>query len=249
VDRNLIEYHQDGHIVEVVLNRPEKLNALTAAMGASFRAHLERFDRDPDAWVAVIRGAGRAFCSGADVLERQIAGVEGIRSPDYLMRLASWKPIVAAVHGFAVGGGLQIALGCDLIVCAEGTRFQVTETVRGLNSVALWTALTMRVGETFANDVCLTGRVWDAEEARQLGMINSVTKGDVRVAAMELAQLVAQNPPLAVREVVKRRRFEFEKLDLESRLAAPRHLRQSDDFREAATAFVEKRPPKPFKGR
>jgi enoyl-CoA hydratase/carnithine racemase len=261
-EEELVQYAVDSGIARITLNRPRRLNALTAAMGHQFRAALERFDDDEDAGVAVISGAGRAFCSGADVEERQLRprlkpqklggepGGRGFRSGDYLLRFANWKPVIAAVHGYAVGGGLHIALTCDLIVAAEGTQFQVTEVPRGLNGTGIWSALVRRCGETFANDVSITGRFWAAEEAYEHQMLNLVVPaGEVEAEAVKMANAINANPPLAVREIVRKRRFEVEQMDLEGRFGGPRHLRLTEDFLHAATAFVEKTPAPAFQGR
>jgi enoyl-CoA hydratase/carnithine racemase len=261
-EEELVRYAVSDGIARITLNRPHRLNALTGAMGHQFRAALERLDDDEDAIVGIIEGAGRAFCSGADVEERQLRprlkpqklggepGGRGFRSGDYLLRFANWKPVIAAVHGYAVGGGLHIALSCDLIVAAEGTQFQVTEVPRGLNGTGIWSALVRRCGETFANDVSITGRFWAADEAYEHQMLNKVVPAaELEAAALAMATSITANPPLAVQEIVRKRRFEVELMDLAGRSSGPRHLRLTEDFLHAATAFVEKQPTPAFHGR
>jgi enoyl-CoA hydratase/carnithine racemase len=262
MSEELVSYEVKDRIAYITLNRPDRLNALTAEMGRQLRAALEQFDDDDDPLTAILRGAGRAFCSGADVQERQLRprqrpqslstdpGGRGGGSGEFLLRYTHWKPVIAAVHGYAVGGGLHIALTCDLIVAAQGTQFQVTEVPRGLNGTGIWAALVRRCGETFANDVSLTGRFWDAEEAYRHDMLDRLVAPDsVHEEAVKLATAVNANPPLAVRAIVRRRRLELEQMDLQGRIGVPRHLRLSEDFLHAATAFVEKQPLPTFEGR
>src|SRR5437763_2986033 len=128
---------------------------------------LHEFDMDEQADVAVVRGEGRAFCSGADVRQRQLRGAEELRklggaqargayAADLFARAVNWKPVIAAPHGFAVGLGLGMALESELIVAASGTRFQVTETSRGLAASRYWALLAYRGLRSFATEVTLT---------------------------------------------------------------------------------------------
>jgi enoyl-CoA hydratase/carnithine racemase len=142
-------------------------------------------------------------------------------------------------------------LECDLIVAAAGTRFQVTETPRGLGGAKYWALLHFRGAGAFAEEVALTGRFFTAEEAHAAGIINRLApEGRHLEAARELAAAVAKNPPLSVRASVRTRRWYMDQLGREVAMqTAPLKLYLSEDFREAARAFAEKRPPGPFKGR
>ncbi|MDP3314529.1 MAG: enoyl-CoA hydratase-related protein, partial [Devosia sp.] len=212
--------------------------------------------------VAIFCGAGRAFCSGADVQQRQLrsrdelealGGAEGkgVRTLDIFTRSVNWKPVIASVHGYALGLGLGLALSADLIVMEEGARLQVTETSRGMPSSRYWALLDARGAGGFALDVTLTGRLFTAEEAFAAGVCNRLAPpGRHLEVARELAMTVAANPPLAVRAAVRSRRRRLDLLEREAWYdTAPLKLHLTQDFAESARAFVEKRRPGPFKGR
>jgi len=155
------------------------------------------------------------------------------------------------VHGYVMGLSLGLTLECDLIVAEEGTRFQVTETPRGLSGAKYWALLNFRGGGAFATDVALTGRFFTAEEARAAGVIERVApQGELLAAARLLAADVAKNPPLGVRSTIRARRYYLEQLSREVLMQvnlAKLHL--TEDFAESARAFAEKRSPRPYKGR
>jgi enoyl-CoA hydratase/carnithine racemase len=259
---NLVEYACRDQVATLTLNRPERLNAFSDDLVRHLADALRRFDLDPEAQVAVICGNGRAFSSGADVHQRQLRKREeflehggpqgwGANSGDLLTRSVNWKPVIAAPHGYAMGLALGIVLECDLIVAAAGTKFQVTETSRGLGGAKYWALLNFRGAAAFATEVTLTGRFFTAEEALAAGVIDRVApRGTYMEVARELAAAVAKNPPLGVRSTVRARRWYLEQLSREVLLQvnlAKLHL--TEDFAESARAFTEKRPPGPFKGR
>lgn len=166
---NLVLYSCEDRIAQLTLNRPEKLNAFNDDLVRHLADALRRFDLDPEAEVAVICGAGRAFSSGADVQQRQLRRREeflqhggpqgwGANSADLLTRSVNWKPVIAAPHGYAMGLALGIVLECDLIVAEARTKFQITETSRGLGGSKYWALLNFRGAAAFAAEVALTGR-------------------------------------------------------------------------------------------
>lgn len=256
----LVEYTLQDQIAHLVLNRPEKLNAFSDEMSQALTDALYQFYDDEQAMIAIISGNGRAFCSGADVKQRQLrpqaemqklggpAGREGnFRQPFF--KPPQGKPIIAAMHGYVYGAGLRIALYCDLTVAAKGTKFQVTEVPRGINGIPFWLMLNERGAGAFADDVCMTGRVWVAEEGLRYNVLNRLAEPGEHVhEAEKLAREVLNNPPLAVRAVVEARRAALDKLDVEAHAIRPRTLHLTEDFRESALAFVEKRRPV-YKGR
>jgi enoyl-CoA hydratase/carnithine racemase len=255
-----VEYEQRNKIGYITLNRPEVLNALNDDLVRQLREAMYSFDADADAMVGIISGSGRAFCSGADIRQRQLRPKEelerlgspqgrGAQMEDLLTGVVNWKPVIAAVHGYAVGGGLHIALMCDLIVAEEGARFQIPELRRGLWVANFWYLLSHRAGGGFASDVCLTGRFWTAEEGLQRGAVDRLAPAGQYVQyAEEVAAGMMTHPPLAVREAVQVRRGAMQELELKSRLVRHRELHMTEDFRESAMAFAEKRPPV-FRGR
>jgi enoyl-CoA hydratase/carnithine racemase len=258
----LVEYARTDAIATITLNRPEKLNAFNDDLVRALAEALRRFDLDPEAQVAILNGRGRAFSSGADVHQRQLRSREefealggpqgwGANSADLFSRAVNWKPVIAAPHGYAMGMALGIVFESDLVVAAAGTRFQITETPRGLGGARYWALLNFRGAGTFATEVALTGRFFTAEEALAAGLVNRVApEGRHLEAARELALEVAKNPPLSVRATVRTRRWYLDQLLREVMMqTAPLKLYLTEDFREAARAFAEKRQPGPFKGR
>lgn len=257
----LVNYERDGQIVTITLNRPEKLNAFSDELVAALGEELHRFDMDEEAHVAILCGTGRAFSSGADVQQRQLRSREefkrlggpqgrGTHSSDLLTKAVNWKPVIAAPHGYVLGLSVGIVLECDLVVAEEGTRFQVTETGRGLGAGKYWGLMHFRGGAAFTMEAALTGRFFTAEEAFKANLINRVApKGKYLDVARELALEVAKNPPLSVRSTVRLRRWYMDRLSREiMHMAAPERLYLTEDFQEAARAFTEKRKPTKFKG-
>jgi len=258
----LVNYERDGQIVTLTLNRPEKLNAFSDELVGALSDELHRFDMDDEAHVAILCGTGRAFSSGADVQQRQLRSREeflrlggpqgrGTHSSDLLTKAVNWKPVIAAPHGYVLGLSVGIVLECDLIVAEEGTRFQVTETGRGLGASKYWSLMHFRGGAAFTMEAALTGRFFTAEEAFKANLINRVApKGKYLDVARELAAEVAKNPPLSVRSTVRLRRWYMDRMSREvMQMAAPERLYLTEDFQEAARAFTEKRKPAKFKGR
>jgi len=258
----LVEYACSDRVATLTLNRPEKLNAFNDDLVVALQDALRRFDADPEAQVAIIHGQGRAFSSGADVQQRQLRRREeferlggpqgfGAHSGDLLTKSVNWKPVIAAPHGYVLGLAVGIVLESDLIVAEAGTKFQITETPRGLGGAKYWGMMHFRGAGAFGTEVALTGRFFTAEEALAAGVINRVAPtGTYLAAAQELAQAVCKNPPLSVRATVRSRRWYMDQLGREIVMQmAPLKLYLTEDFQEAARAFTEKRPPAPFKGR
>ncbi len=259
---DLVDYECRDHIAVLTLNRPEKLNAFSDDLVRHLVQALRRFDADPQAYAGIICGKGRAFSSGADVNQRQLRTREelellggpqgdGAHALDVLTKSVNWKPVVAATHGYVLGMAVGLALESELIVAEAGTKFQITETPRGLGSSKYWALLNFRGAAAFGTEVSLTGRYFSAEEALQAGIINRVAPpGKLMEVAHELASAMAANPPLSVRAIVRTRRWAIEKLEREAEMqVAALRLHLTEHFREAALASRERRPPAPFKGR
>jgi enoyl-CoA hydratase/carnithine racemase len=217
--RQFVEYDCQDHIATIAMNRPEKLNAVSDEVVRQLMAAFRRFDTDPDARVAILCGRGRAFCSGADVHQRQLRSREeferlggpqghGANAADLLFQSVNFKPVIAAVHGYVLGLGLGMVLDCDLIVAETGTRFQLTETSRGLGAAKHWAQFHFRGAGAFGDEVSLTGRYFTAEEALAANLINRVAPAGAALdVATGLAREVAANPPLSVRATVRARRW------------------------------------------
>jgi len=248
-----VRYEKKGAVCHIILNRPEKLNAANDQLVEDINDALFEFDADSELKVAILSGAGRAFCSGADVQQRQLrtreelkrlGGPAGRRSRENgLADAVNWKPVIAAVHGYALGLGYSLSQSCDLVVAAEGTKFQIREVQRGLASGQHWVATWFWTGSRFANEVALTGRMFTAEEALRHGMVNRVVPPAEMISTAEaLAAEILENPPLAVRANVRVMRWFVNEMQRQSRYYTQGlALHLSDDFQESARAFVEKR--------
>src|SRR5437016_8266555 len=223
----LVHYSVANKIATITLNRPEKLNAFSDELVVALNDALRRFDADPEAYVAILCGNGRAFSSGADVQQRQLRKREeferlggpqgfGAHSGDLLTKSVNWKPVIAAPHGYVMGLAVGIVLESDLIVAEAGTQFQITETPRGLGGAKYWGLMHFRGAGAFGTEVALTGRFFTAEEAFAAGLINRVAApGTYLDAASELARAVCKNPPLSVRATVRSRRWYMDQLTRE----------------------------------
>lgn len=258
-----IIYEKKDQIAHITLNRPRILNAYNDTMGDELLQAHRDFDQDDDLHVLIISGAGRAFCSGADVRQRQLRSLDemkrlggpagGIKPAGGLLGLGqtvNWKPVIAAVHGYVLGAGFGLAMACDVIVAAEGTQFQIREVQRGIAGAQHWATTWFWGGGRMATEIALTGRYFTAEEAGQLGIVNRVVPHEQVVTAAEaLAGEIMTNPPLSVRANVRVSRWFARRMEDEcTYYTGGVGLHMTEDFRESAQAFMEKRPAN-FKGR
>jgi enoyl-CoA hydratase len=242
----------DG-VALVVLDRPEVLNALNFALIEALTEALELLDGEPACRAIVITGAGdRAFAAGADIKELAVQTPTSLTVDDHFHR---WerikrirKPIVAAVRGFALGGGCELAMTCDLIVAGEDAQFGQPEIKLGVMPGAGGTQrLTRAIGKAKAMELVLTGRNMGAREAEASGLVSRVVPAEATVpAALELAGRIAAMPPVAVM-AAKAAVNRAEELSLEAGLEFERRsfylLFDTEDQKEGMAAFTEKRPP------
>ena len=253
-----VDYKREGRIAYVTLNRPKVLNAVNKALEQDLARAFRLFDEDDEAWIAILHGAGRAFCAGADVKElfhapsareRHLGWSMGRNPEGFLGRCINWKPVIAAVHGHCLAWGLAIAVECDLIVASEEVQFGLTETLRGFPGGPVWAKLQFFMPSKVATEMLLTGQPVSAAELYRLGLINRLVAGGKHLeAAEELAAQVLKAPPLAVRAGVRVARWPWVRRAAEADLyQAPLQLHLTEDFEESARAFVEKREPQ-FKG-
>jgi len=244
---------RDGHVLEVTLNRPEAMNALHSAVHFELHEIWDEFEHDPDLWVGVITGAGdRAFCSGNDLKVTARGGDMSMPSSGFAglcSRFDRTKPVIAAVNGVAMGGGLEIVLACDLAVADSKARFALPEVKVGLYAAAGGVQrLTRQIGRKAAMELILTGRHFGAAEAEDLGVINQqVEDGQAMAAARALAARLLENSPSAIRasKEALNRLEELESLEkaMEANNRIFGRLMRTRDFREGVTAFAEKRKP------
>ena len=250
----------DGHVVTVELNRPEALNAMNTAMGEDLVRCFEAFQWDRTARCVVFTGAGaKAFCVGGDLKEREGMADETWRAQHAIFEAAAAKvlhcpvPVIAAVEGFAMGGGCELAVLSDFVVASESAVFAVPEVTRGIFPGIGGTQLLPRIiGAPAAKEMIFTGRRVDAREAKALGLVNHlVPKGQAKSKALEIAATIAENGPIAVRQAKKAINWGSE-TDLETGMAlaieAYNNTVTTEDRLEGVRAFNEKRKPQ-FKGR
>lgn len=239
----------DG-ILLLTFNRPEARNAMTLAMSQAMVAALDQLDADPALRVAVVTGAGGNFCSGMDLkgfLKGERPSVPG-RGFGGLTQSAPKKPLIAAVEGYALAGGFEAALACDLVVASRTAQFGLPEVKRGLvASAGGLMRLPDRVPYHVAMQYALTGDLLGAERAAQFGLVNELTEpGQALDGALGLARRILANGPLAVqaskRILVESRDWpSAEMFDRQGPIAAP--IFETDDAKEGARAFAEKRAP------
>jgi crotonobetainyl-CoA hydratase len=252
---SFVSAERDGPLTVVTLARPESLNALHTAAHNELAAVFDDLATDPDQWVAIITGEGRAFCAGND-LKYQAAGGSLDRPPSGFGGLTSRfdlnKPVIAAVNGLAMGGGFEIALSCDIVVAADDAQFAFPEPRVGMAALASGLhRLPRTIGWQAAMGIILTGRRLSAEEGRQLGFINEVVpREEVMTAARRWAEQILECSPLAVRAAKEIAREGLNHASLEQAIAgqrgggALRAMLASEDYREGPRAFAEKRRPR-----
>jgi enoyl-CoA hydratase/carnithine racemase len=255
-----VEYQKEGKIALFTINRPEALNAMDVAAVQELHEAMVDFRDDPGLWVGIITGAGeKAFCAGADIKDylpflKETLPTRPWAAPAAHMReLELWKPLIAAINGLALGGGLEIALACDLRIASDKARFGLPEVKLGL--IPAWGGtqrLPRAIPRCKAAELLLMGKLIDAGEACRIGLVNiTVTPEAVISTAREWAETICQAGPLAVR-AAKEALVRGSSLTLEEGLrletALETHLLGTEDFTEGTAAFLEKRKPD-FKAR
>ncbi|MGC2199802.1 MAG: enoyl-CoA hydratase, partial [Stellaceae bacterium] len=242
-----------GAVGVVTLNRPAALNALNAALIAELAAALDEFEDDPAIGAIVLTGSEKAFAAGADVKEMAAKSYPEIYREDFITR--GWerlaqcrKPVVAAVAGFALGGGCELAMMCDIVIAADTARFGQPEITLGTIPGAGGTQRLARfVGKAKAMDLCLTGRMMDAAEAERAGLVSRIVPAaELLSEAVKVGERIAQmSQPIAmmVKEAVNRANettlaegVRFERRLFHSTFA-------TEDRKEGMAAFIEKRKP------
>jgi enoyl-CoA hydratase len=243
----------EGGVGIITLNRPSALNALSRGLIADLNAALDDFEADDAIGAIVLTGSEKAFAAGADIREMQSLGYVDIFLDDFLARwerlAATRKPVVAAVSGFALGGGCELALMCDLVIAADNARFGQPEISLGLIPGAGGTQrLARAVGKAKTMDMVLTGRMIDAVEAERIGLVSRVVPAaEMRAVAVAAAAKIASlsRPSVLMAKEAVNRAYETplaEGIRTERRLF--HSLFATEDAREGMAAFLDKRPPR-----
>lgn len=250
-----LEVRTEGPIAIVALNRPDALNAVSMGLLADLQALFGAIDDDPEVWVVVLHGNGRSFSVGADLKERAGMTLEEVRrrrriAPNAYGAVAGCtKPVVGAVHGFALGGGFELALCCDLLIAAEGTQFALPETHLGVIPAGGGTQrLTRLIGPARAKELIFTARRFGTDLALDWGIISRTTPpDDLLPTALELAREVATNAPIGLQQAKKAINAALD-LDLRAGIAFEAEAYQTclttADRNEGLAAAREKRPPR-----
>jgi enoyl-CoA hydratase len=240
-----------GNVLLITLNRPEVRNAVNAALAAGVAGALEELDGDEGLSVGVLTGTGGFFCAGMD-LGAFVKGESpwfGDRGFAGIAQRASRKPLIAAIEGFAVAGGMEIALACDLIVAARGAKMGIPEVTRSLVAAGgALLRLPRRTPYHVVMELALTGELLPAERFHELGLVNRVTDpGGAVDAALELAEGLARNGPLALiaSKQILQQQFDWSAEEMwEKQGAISGPVFASEDAKEGANAFKEKREPR-----
>jgi enoyl-CoA hydratase len=240
-----------GRVLVMEMDRPEARNAMSLQMAQEIAAALDVLDSRPDLSVGVITGANQTFCAGMDLKgfargERPVVGGRGFAG---LVQKPPTKPLIAAVEGYALAGGFEIVLACDLVVASSAAKFGLPEVKRGLTAAAGGLMrLQRRIPYHLAMELVLTGAMWPATAAAEVHLVNRLAEpGSALDVALELADEIAANAPLALsaskQVLVRSQDWKLDEMfDRQHEFVQP--VRESADAKEGALAFVEKREPR-----
>lgn len=249
MEPEVLVQHEDG-IAVITINRPQQRNAVNRAVSYGVCAAVDELDARPDLRVGILTGAGGTFCSGMDLkafLRGEVTRVEG-RGILGIAMAPPKKPLIAAVEGYALAGGFESVLACDLVVAARNAQFGLPEVKRGLAAAAGGLLRLPRLlPQRIAMEVALTGDMISAERLYQLGLVNELTEpGGALEAARALARRILANAPMSVaaskRVIIEQQDWALDEMwTRQAEITGP--VLASNDAKEGAAAFAEKRPP------
>ena len=246
-----VELEQRGHVGLITINRPEVLNALNLQVLDELDAMLDKVEDNKDIFVLVITGAGRAFVAGADIGEMANFSASEAKTfsrhgNSIMLRLTRFpRPVIAAVNGYALGGGCELAMSCDIRIGSDKAKFGMPEVGLGITPGFGGTQrLARMVGMSTATELVLTGRTIDAQEALQIGLINHLYPADQLLdKALELAQIIASKPQVAVRQAKQAIRIGTQ-IDMSSAIAFESEAFglcfSTEDQKDSMQAFLNK---------
>ena len=250
-----VRYERDGHVATITYNRPEVLNAINGALRQDLNAAWARFRDDTEAWVAIVTGAGRAFCVGADLRDGAHAAGQWPGSfweiptiNSFESGLEIWKPTIAAVNGYCLGYGLTLVAACDFVVAADDAEFGMPEVRLGVPTIVGAIRLPRRVGMQAALELLLTGERIAAPRAAEIGLAGRVVpRAELLSEARRLADRLCAGAPLAVR-AVKEMAYRGQALPWADAVrmgeTMRRYVHASEDAAEGRAAAAEHRPPR-----
>jgi len=235
-----------GRVIVITLNRPEAMNAINGALSEGLRSAVQELDSDSGLTAGVVTGAGKGFCSGMDL--KAFSRGEDIGPMLEFVQNGAAKPLVGAIEGFALAGGLELALSCDLLVAARGAKLGIPEVGVGLFAAGAGLfRLPGRVGYGTAMEMAITGDPITAEEAADHGLVSRLTEpGEALSAALVLAERIARNAPLAVaasKQLIRATQGATEEELWKIQRPHMATVWKSGDAKEGPRAFAEKRPP------
>ena len=235
-----------GRVLVITLNRPEAMNAINGALSEGLRSAVQELDSDSGLTAGVVTGAGKGFCSGMDL--KAFSRGEDIGPMLEFVQNGAAKPLVGAIEGFALAGGLELALSCDLLVAARGAKLGIPEVGVGLFAAGAGLfRLPGRVGYGTAMEMAITGDPITAEEAADHGLVSPLTEpGEALSAALVLAERIARNAPLAVaasKQLIRATQGATEEELWKIQRPHMATVWKSGDAKEGPRAFAEKRPP------
>jgi len=250
-----LEVREQGHVAYVTVNNPERRNAISVDMWEAIPAVLSRYESDAEVRVIVLSGAGdKAFVSGADIsqFEKERSSADAVQRYEELAEGAAArlqdcdKPLIAMIRGYCLGGGLNIAVLCDLRIASDDARFGIPAAKMGLGyRASSMKNLVEVVGAANAREIMLTARQFTAAEAREMGLVNQVTtKEGLDAAVREYCEMISGNAPLTMR-TAKRiiREIGRAGYDAAKCRAWAKECFESEDYKEGRKAFMEKRKP------
>jgi enoyl-CoA hydratase/carnithine racemase len=246
---DILEVSQHGRVLRIALNRPDKHNALSAELCRELVDAINRASRDARVGAMVLTGNGKSFSAGMDLKEIgniSIDSINNVHEQLFTLSMRLGKPLIGAVNGAAMGGGTGLAANCHILIASDQASFGLTEIRLGLWPFLVFRAVSMAVGERRATELALTGRMFNAQDAREIGLVHEVTP-DFDARAMEIAQALARSSPTAIRSGLDFIQ-EVRGKDWDTAGTIARRIRdelfRSADFQEGLRAFREKREPK-----
>ena len=253
MDLKVVTYEKKDGIAILTMNYPERLNALSDQIRADLRSAYEEAENDPEVRVLILTGSGRAFCAGADISGFKF-DVPSIRKfmrdciPFLAMIEKYPKPVIAAVNGLALGGGLELAISCDIVIASDKAKFGVPEAAIGLIPGFAIIRLPQIVGKAKAKEMAMTCDQISSEEALRIGLINKVVPHEeIMDAAIKMAKKISSNAPLAMDTIKSAMNRELHGEEIAYAIEAMGMLFKTEDAKNGIDAFLNKKKPV-FKG-